>query len=486
MPINVGRPYPVPLAALPRERETRLGDVPLSFYNRNMTSRSSSGLIAHPARSHLFLDFDSFFASAEQHFNPALRGQAVGVVPLDVPGTGCIAVSKEAKAAGVRSNIPISEARRIRPDMVFVVARPDAYVRLHHRLLKAIESCVPIRAVRSIDELVCELVPSEADDVDELARRIKRTLRSEFSAGLTCSIGIAQSELQAKIAADLHKPDGFTILDPDEFPGILAHLRLEDIPGISKGMAARLRRAGLSDFRSLWEMEAKHCRAVWGSIEGERFWNALHGYPFERPETIKRMFGHSRMLPSDWRSPDRVGACARQLMLGAARRMRRHGGHATRMTVSVRGGGYRAPAGGIKDSHRWSAEAGFAPLRDDHGLMQQLRELLSRYDAECGFAPRSIAVMLHGIEKERRAQLDLFSRADAEASLRRERAEKLSDTLDVLRSKFGPNAATFGRHDPVPGGYLGAKIAFGRIPRLEDFGEAATRDEDTKYVSCLG
>ena len=108
----------------------------------------------------LYLDFDSFFASAEQHFNPTLRGKALGVVPLDSPHTGCIAVSREAKARGVKGNMPIVEARQIIPDMIFVVARPDAYVRLHHRILATIETCLPIAKVRSIDELVCHLLPS--------------------------------------------------------------------------------------------------------------------------------------------------------------------------------------------------------------------------------------------------------------------------------------------------------------------------------------
>ncbi|KKN13579.1 hypothetical protein LCGC14_1004890 [marine sediment metagenome] len=86
----------------------------------------------------LYLDFDSFFASAEQHFNADLRGRPLGVVPLDSPHTGCIAVSRQAKALGVKPGTTVKQAREIIPDMIFVVARHDVHVRLHKRILEVI------------------------------------------------------------------------------------------------------------------------------------------------------------------------------------------------------------------------------------------------------------------------------------------------------------------------------------------------------------
>ena len=142
----------------------------------------------------LYLDFDSFFATAEQYFNPDLRGKPLGVVPLDTLHTGRIAVSREAKALGVPGGATITAARAIAPHMIFVVARPDAYVRLHHQILETIEKCLPVAHVRSIDELVCELLPSEAADPAEIARQIKSALATTFDPMLTCSIGIAKTE----------------------------------------------------------------------------------------------------------------------------------------------------------------------------------------------------------------------------------------------------------------------------------------------------
>lgn len=436
---------------------------------------------------YLYLDFDGFFASAEQTFNPRLREKPVGVVPLDVPGTGCIALSREAKAAGVPSGASVADARAACRDLVLVVARPDAYVRLHHRILAVIEDCLPIGTVRSIDELVCPIPVGRRENPEGLAAEIKQGLERAFGPALTCSIGMAQTELLAKIAAERDKPDGFTVLEPGAALDVIADMKLTDVPGISKGIGARLDKAGIENFSALYAMERKHMRALWGSIEGERFWNALHGYHYERPATHKRMFGHSRMLPPDWRSPEKISQCARQLLLSAARRLRRTNLAATRMTMSARAGGYRNGSNHHSNHHRWSDELAIEPMRDDLALQRELKTLLARFALRGQFTPRSISVTLHGLVEADAAQGDFFDwigpSQDRLPGPDKSRREKLSAVLDDLRERHGASAASLGPVCAVPGGYLGGKIAFGRIPELADFTECATRDEDTHFCS---
>ncbi len=435
----------------------------------------------------LYLDFDSFFATAEQHFNPALRGRPVGVVPLDTLHTGCIAVSREAKAMGVKFGATIRDARATVPEMIFVVARPDAYVRLHHRIIAAIEQCLPVDKVRSIDEVVCRLLPSETVQAAALARRIKATLRREFSDGLTCSIGIASTELLAKVGAELNKPNGLVVLADADLPGRLAHLKLQDLPGVSDGIEKRLNAAGIADFPDLWRIGAKHARAIWGSVEGERFWNGLHGGESERPPTVKRMIGHSRMLPLDWRNPARVRDCARQLALSAGRRLRRTDLHATKLTASLRGGGLRTRSGSRKDDQRWSHEVTIEPSRDDHTLLAALDDVLARASAAT-FKPRSVSVMLHGLVAEGERQADLFATGTASPhdDCASSKWNRVSTVMDDLRDRHGPSAISLGPKVAVPGGYLGSKIAFGRIPDLADFTEAPTADGATHFCSFSG
>ncbi|MEM9733837.1 MAG: type VI secretion protein ImpB [Pseudomonadota bacterium] len=439
----------------------------------------------HRDFQYLYLDFDSFFATAEQHFNPALREQPVGVIPLDSPHTGCIAVSREAKARGVKFGDRIEDGRKKVPDMVFVVARPDAYVRLHNRILEVVETCLPIAEVRSIDELVCTLLPSEARQAEDIARRIKQALAREFSPVLTCSIGIAKSELLAKIAAEMQKPNGLVPLPMADVAQRLHNLKLKDIPGVSTGIEKRLAKAGVHDFAGLWALGPKQARALWGSIEGERFWNGLHGHRVERPETQKRMFGHSRMLPFDWRTHEKMAICARQLTLSAGRRLRRAGMRATKLTLSVRGVRSLSDRSKNTAALRWSRECTFPAARDDHTFLEALTEALEEGRREARFKPRSTSVILHGLVGTDEVQSDLFTFQQNQTcqAPSRHKWELLSDTMDRLRATHGPAAVSLGPKQDIPGGYLGAKIAFGRIPKLEDFSEAQSEDGATHFCT---
>jgi len=438
-----------------------------------------SDTIRPPER--LYLDFDSFFASAEQHFNPVLRGKPVGVVALDSAHTGCIAVSREAKALGVKNNMPAREARLIIPDMTFVVARPDVYVRLHKRILAVIENVVPIQHVRSIDEVVCALLPSEGRQGLALATQIKTALQDAFSPVLTCSIGLGPTELLAKVAAERHKPNGTLLLDPSMLPSALNDLKLAKLPGIGAGMVARLEAAGIADFNALWALAPKQARALWGNVEGERFIQELHGRHAVRDQTRKQMFGHSRVLPRDWRSPDKVEDCARQLLAGAARRLRRTDLRASKLTLALRSQRLRSTRAKSAEAQRWTWEGQFQPSRDDRSFGRALSEGLAHARANMPFVPHAVSVVLHGLDAEAYLTGDLFDTVSEKSD--RARWENVSDVMDNLRARFGGKALSLGTHEDVPGGYVGGKIAFGRIPEAEDFENPTGADGDTHFAT---
>lgn len=414
---------------------------------------ASSGLAA------LYLDFDSFFASAEQHFRPELREKPVGVRPLPSEGTSLIAASREAKAFGLKLGTSVRDARAACRGIAIVDARPDAYVRLHHQILAVINTVVPIHAVRSIDELTCRLLDNEQARAEALGREIKAQLAARIGPVLTCSIGLAPTELLAKIAAEMNKPDGLVVIRRAQLPDALYGLKLRDIPGIAGGNAARLEKAGVTDVRALMALPRRQMRALWGNVEGERMHAALHGEEVERPKTERGMFGHSRVLPWNWRSPDRVRACARLLLVKAARRLRREKFLAQDLTVSIR-----------LDDARWSRSKRFLPARDDHTFLLALDEMLCAALADGAFIrAKTIYVMLSGLIPENERPQDLLS-APA-LSREQQKWEKLSDIADALSARYGQNAMSFGLYVQPPGGYAGAKIAFGRIPDPADFDE---------------
>jgi DNA polymerase IV len=97
----------------------------------------------------------------EQEARPELRGRPVGVVPMMADTTCCIAASYEAKAFGVRTGTIVADAKRMCPEIVLVEGRHEIYTEYHHRVVEAVESCVPVTAVCSIDEMACRLIGRE-------------------------------------------------------------------------------------------------------------------------------------------------------------------------------------------------------------------------------------------------------------------------------------------------------------------------------------
>lgn len=432
--------------------------------------------------SYLFLDFNAYFASVEQHDHPALRGRPVIVTPLASEHTGAIAASYEAKALGIGRGTKVRDAREICPDIAVMPARHDRYVEIHKLLMAEIERHLPLVKIYSIDEAAFQLSWSErnAPAAVEVATRIKQGIAENVGPALRASIGLAPSRLLAKLAAERVKPDGLTVLELHDLPGKLADMPLTDIPGIGKGVAARLEQSGITDFVSLWNLQPKRARAIWGSVEGERFWYALHGYDTHEPETKKSMIGHSRVLSRDYEAPERARLVARALLLKAASRLRQYGMHARSLSLSIR----------LRPDGRWETAQRFAPSQDSFGFLQALDDMWAAYLAHRGREAEEtriggVTVYLHGLgnaEDASMRQQDLF--ADETRDETDGKRAKLWRAIDLLnadpKAKMrrlgakGDNAparkyVTLASQSVVDLNYLGAKIAFSRVPEEAEF-----------------
>ena len=275
---------------------------------------------------HLYLDFDSFFASCEQQRRPELRGRPVGITPstgnADRGFGAVIAASREAKRAGVRNVSNQREALKICPDMIFVPQDPAFYREMHHGAQASIKSVLPIAKVMSIDELSCQLAPEHVADPLRTAQRIKQALAAGIGEHTTASIGFAPNAHLAKIACKEDKPDGATVWRPRDLPAALLHIPLGGVPGIGSAMSRRLEAAGITDMAGLLATSPKQLRRIWGNVAGERFWYAMHGYEVITQKTTRSMIGHGRVLPAQWRGMDAPYGCARMLLTKAARRLR--------------------------------------------------------------------------------------------------------------------------------------------------------------------
>ncbi|WP_195909096.1 DNA polymerase IV [Microlunatus sp. Gsoil 973] len=203
----------------------------------------------------LHLDLDAFFASVEQRDKPSLRGKPVvvgGIGPRGVVSTA----SYEARIFGVHSAMPTAEARRRCPHAAFLAGRFDAYRAASRSVMGVLRDLSPLVEPLSLDEAFVDLAavtpPIDFDrpSLTELATRIKSRV-ADATGGLTASIGIGTSKFIAKLATELGKPDGFTLVDPGTEVALISPMSIRTIPGVGPATFDKLRRIGISTIADL-------------------------------------------------------------------------------------------------------------------------------------------------------------------------------------------------------------------------------------------
>lgn len=414
----------------------------------------------------LFLDLNSYFASVEQQERPELRGRPIIVVPVETDHTCAIAASYAAKKFGIKTGTMVGEAKAKCPGLVCVLARHEVYVDYHHRVLAEIDRHLPVSHIASIDEMACQLIGSlrEPAAALALARRLKDGLRRNVGEVITCSIGLAPNRFLAKTATDLQKPDGLVVLRPEDVPVRLAHAPLRDLCGIGANLERRLHAVGIYTIPMLWEAEPAQLRRAWGGVEGERFWFKLHGTEVPEPPPVRRSVGHSHVLPPELRPSLAAEQVARRLALKAASRLRRIGYYATALDLSVR----------VERGPHLGVTARFPATCDSPTLLTALTKLWTeiRVAMEGGGRCKKIGVTLHGlVPADSLRQLELFAEAAARKPEERARRERASVAMDALNKKFGRDTVTLGMKPREVRTFTGTRIAFNRVPKVEEFNE---------------
>jgi DNA polymerase IV len=217
-------------------------------------------------RAVLHVDMDAFYASVEQHDDPTLAGKAVIVGWSG--GRGVVAAaSYEVRRFGVRSAMPMSTAVRLCPDALCVRPRMQRYQEVSAVVFGVFREITPLVQGLSLDEAFLDVTASTAllGSGVEIARRIKRRIRE--LTGLSASVGVAPNKLVAKIASELEKPDGLTVVTPERVREVLDPLSVRRLPGLGRKTGARVEAAGihtLGELRSapdalLWPIFGRYC-----------------------------------------------------------------------------------------------------------------------------------------------------------------------------------------------------------------------------------
>lgn len=412
----------------------------------------------------LYVDFNSYFASVEQQLRPELRGRPVIVVPVMSDATSAIAASYEAKALGIKTNTPVWEAKQRCPGIALVLANHEHYLDFHERIKVEVARHIPVSVVASIDEVACELKANEADPdtARDIAYAIKDGLAQRVGAYVKCSIGIAPSKYLAKIATDLQKPDGLTVLQAKDLPHRLMGLALRDLPGVGPNMERRLHAHGITSMAQLYARDAKQLRAVWGNLWGERMWYYLRGVDLPDQETSRSTIGHSHVLAPALRPPAEALYVARRLTAKAASRLRREGYFASRFALSVR----------VENGPRWGAEGQCFRAQDSATFLQLLELLWQQMQRDTQRARlKKISVTLYGLSPAQQVQQqgELFDSLPQLDLRERAKAEQISRALDALNRRYGRDTVSLGMLPSQGRSFSGTKIAFTRIPDKNEF-----------------
>src|ERR1700741_3372919 len=195
-------------------------------------------------RAVLHVDMDAFYASVEQHDNPQLAGQPVLVGWEGERGVVTTA-SYEARPFGVHSAMPMRTARRLCPQAICVRPRMARYQEVSAIVFGVFHEVTPLVQGLSLDEAFLDVTASQEllGTAPDIARTIKRRIRE--LTGLTASVGVAPNKLVAKIASDLAKPDGLTVVTSEGVRELLDGLSVRRLPGLGRKNGAKVEAAGL-------------------------------------------------------------------------------------------------------------------------------------------------------------------------------------------------------------------------------------------------
>lgn len=413
----------------------------------------------HTLPTVLFVDMNSFFASCEQQVNYWLRGRPVGVC-VYTGRHGCvIAPSIEAKLRGVKTGMRLDEAIVLCPDLVPIETHPNRYREFHVRIIDVLRQFSDDVVPKSIDEAVVDLTNYQLvyKDVRQTALAIKQAIREKVGDWLRCSIGIAPNVFLAKLASDIQKPDGMTLITPETIDDVLRSLTLTDLPGIGQRMAARLQAGGVHTPIDLRYAKPEHLRAVCRSIVGWHWHLRLNfggEVDFDTAQENKSMSA-MRTISADQRcSPERLDELLQSLCLTLERRMVHKELFCQDLSFSCR----------YHSGKTYNYEVHFPePKQDGPELYRIIRERLDTFQATHRCEPvlnehlRSMCVAVFRFIPAEVVPLSLFENDTRKATLRK--------TLYELKTKFGADKlmrATELRDNPVYRDVIG----FGNIKDL--------------------
>lgn len=398
----------------------------------------------------IFVDLNSCFATIEQQARPMLRGRPVAISNRVTPNACIIAASYEAKARGVKVGMRRMEAQALCPDLVFAETEPDKYIFVHEKLKRIMQDYSANVVMKSIDEGIIDLkdAPEHIHTRNrfEIGREIKQRLFTEVGDWMRCNIGIASNRFLAKLAGELHKPDGLDEITPENQRDIFATLKLTDLPGINVRMERRLNAVNI--FTPLEFLDADEetlVKLVCKSIDGSKWYRRLRGIEVDAVDYGIKSVGRQYVLESKTLSRTEIEARILHLAEDVGYRLR---------SKSLYARGIYVWTYGYDDIYSHRSIILKTPISTDADICHIVMQL---YD-QLPVPVRTIGVTLYKLQDYPEAQL-CFEQD------RIERAQNICSAIDKINLRFG--ARTIHSARSMGTDQVKTKIPFGSTRYLD-------------------
>ena len=379
-------------------------------------------------RQIMHIDMNAFFASVEQQHNPELRGKPIAVVG-SAKRTVITTSSYEARAFGVRTGMTVWEARQKCPRIILVVGDNRKYTYTSSRIVEMMHQFTPLVEVFSIDEAFLDVTGSLRlfGSAERIAYLVKAEIRHHF--GITCSIGIAPNKLLAKLASDMEKPDGLTVIRSEDVSRVLDRVPVKDLCGVGAKTGWQLALYGIRTCGDLGRFPVEILRRKFG-IVGEQLVRMGKGIddspviPVEESDPVKSV-GHSMTLERDIEERKEILKFLLQLSEMVGRRARRYNVWGKTVTLSIR----------YADFDTWVGKQ--ETLREYINRSEDIyREAVAILDTLVLVQPvRLLGVRLTNLRYESN-QLSLFPEERKKAFM--------ASAMDEVNDRYGDFTVTFG------------------------------------------
>jgi DNA polymerase IV len=375
----------------------------------------------------LHVDMNSFYASVEMASNPSLKGKPLAIAGNPEERRGIIVTcSYEARKFGVRTTMPLWEAKKLCPQLIVMTPNFDRYRAASAEMFEILRQFSPLVEPVSIDEGYIDITGSqELGSPIAIAEDIQKTILEQLD--LPCSIGIAPNKFLAKTASDMKKPLGITILRKRDIPHILWPLEVGEMHGVGNKTAEKLKGIGIDTIGALAKSNEIQLKALLG-INGLKLRERANGID-RRPVDPESVFdfksiGNSTTLPKDIANQQELIRVLERLSEQVAARMKRKQVLAEVIGITIRYKNRKT----ITRSHKLENPVG----RKEEILAEARQLFIKNWD---GNPVRLLGITGTGLVEAELAikQLDLFSyEKDAEK-------EPLMNTMSMLQEKYGNN-----------------------------------------------